>query len=578
MLVQRAVDLTYAWAADSFYQRFQKDTRQAGMINRRVLSQILQQNAETVYGKLNGFAQVPPFDSQAYKKQVPLTDFEDYEPYIEEIAAGKANVLTADPVLYFGLSSGTTGKQKRIPTTAYSRKIVNLSHMFQQQGLLRRALYSARRGGKGLMLMNMSGAGSTQPGINTEADGTAPGIPAGSGTAGGVKSMQKILPYFWTTPPEVLSIGDQAAANYLHLLFALTETNLTYMMAPFASGICQLFGVLEQKGPQLAKDLQEGRLDPNLKLEPRLRQILESKLKPNPGRGAELEQELAQGLKGIAPRLWPKISHVSAVAGGSFGIYTDKLKYYIGDTPIYSAIYAATEAMIGLAPEVNKPIYVVSPRAAYFEFIPIAESESIDPPTLDLDELQVGQSYEIVVTTYAGFYRYRLGDVVKAVGTYNASPIVEFLYRKGQLLNLTGEKTSETAVQEAIGQTVKSLNLVLEDYTVVLGLDTGTANYNFFLEVSENLGLAATGPARSDLAKLKSALESNLRQANPRYAAAVKGNKLSPCTVQLVQAGTFQKIRLELIRRGASPNQAKVPRLLKDPSLLNLLAENISRE
>lgn len=549
-------------AADSFYHRFQKDTRQAGIVNRRVLSQILQRNAETIYGKLNGFSQVPALDSRAYKKQVPLTDFADYEPYIEEIAAGKESVLTADPVLYFGLSSGTTGKQKRIPTTTHSQKIVKLSHMFEQHGLLRQALHSARRGGKGLMLMNMLDGGSTPS-----------GIPTGSGTAGGVKSMQKLLPYFWTSPLEVLSIGDQAAANYLHLLFALMETNLTYIMAPFASGICQLFGVLEQKGPQLTKDLHEGRIDPNLELEPKLRQILESKLKANPARSAALDQALANGLEGIAARLWPRLSHVSGVAGGSFEIYTGKLKYYIGHTPIYSAIYAATEAMIGLAPEVNKPTYVVSPRAAYFEFIPVAESESANPPTLDLDELEVGQNYEIVLTTYAGLYRYRLGDVVKAVGTYNASPVVEFLYRKGQLLNLTGEKTSEAAVQEAISQTAKSLNLLIDDYTVTLGLGAAAGNYNFFLEACD-----IQGPTAADPTQLRVTLESNLRRINPRYEAAVKGKRLSPCTVKLVRPGTFQKIRQELIHRGASPNQVKVPRLLKDPSLINLLAENISRE
>ena len=150
---------------------------------------------------------------------------------------------------------------------------------------------------------------------------------------------------------------------------------------------------------------------------------------------------------------------------------------------------------------------------------------------------------------------------------------MEFVCRKGQLLNLTGEKTSEAAVQEAIGQTVKALNLLLEDYTVTLGLGATAANYDFYLEISENQESTA-----ADLAKLEFALESNLHQVTPRYQAAVQGNRLLPCTVKLVRPGTFQKIRQVLIRRGASPNQVKVPRLLKDPNLLNLLAENISRE
>lgn len=557
-IVQRAVNWTYACVADSSYKKFRKDTLRAGAVNREALREILKGNSETVYGQLHRFSELHQISE--FKQEVPLTSFADYEPYIDEIAAGKEQVLTTDPVMYFGLSSGTTGKQKKIPITAHSRKLVNMAMMFLQHGLLRQALAAARKGGKGLLLMNMLQSGSTPK-----------GIPTGSATSGGAQSMKKMLPYFWTSPLEVLAIPDQDVANYLHLLFALTEKNLTYIMAPFSSGIVQLFGVLSQKGNQLAEDIKEGHISKQLYLDPETRMFLEQKLKANPKRGAEIQKELEHGLEGIASRLWRKLGYVSCVSGGSFGIYEDKLKYFIGNTPIYSAVYAATEALIGLAPDVNQPTYVIAPRAAYFEFITPEESEMENPSTLALDELQVGQTYEIVVTTYAGFYRYRLGDIIKVVGIYNTCPIVEFICRKGQLLNLTGEKTSEAAVQQALSRALKTLNTSLEDYTITLDLGATTGHYTFYLEVSpKQRGL-------TEISTLRNTLENCLTQTNPRYGAGVKGNRISPCEVKLVRPGTFQKLRQELIKRGASINQVKIPRLIREPYLISLLEEHIER-
>jgi hypothetical protein len=53
--------------------------------------------------------------------------------------------------------------------TAHSRKSVNMAMMFIQHGLLRQALKAARKGGKGLLLMNMLQSGSTPGGIPTGA-------------------------------------------------------------------------------------------------------------------------------------------------------------------------------------------------------------------------------------------------------------------------------------------------------------------------------------------------------------------------------------------------------------------------
>lgn len=548
--LEQGLNAVYAFAADHFYHKFVKETKNANKVNQEILKEILRKNTKTEFGQKYNFSEI--HNSADYRKAVPLTKFPAYESYVEEIAAGKEEVLTSDPVLYFGLSSGTTGKQKKIPTTGRSRKIMMLNMMFTQHGILRHALPEARRGGRGLLLMNMLQSGTTSG-----------GVPTGSGTSGGVQSMQKVLPYFWTSPLEILEISDQSIANYLHLLFALQEENLTYIMAPFPSAIVQLFGVLDETWPKLMKDLKTGRISSQLALEPETRSLLEAKLKPQPQRAERLSQEFQQGWKGIARRLWPKLAYVSCVAGGSFSVYMDKLNLYTDNLPVYSAVYGATEALIGLATSINEATYVVTPRSAYYEFIPVSEMDSTCPTTLELAELKIGESYEIVVTNYSGFYRYRLEDVVKVTGYFHQSPILEFQYRKGQLLNISGEKTSEQAVQRAMSETAQSLSITVEDYTATLDLRETIGRYHFYVEANS-----------SKLDNFQENLEKYLQAANPRYRSGLEGKRISSLKVDFVQTGTFQKLRQELLRRGASLNQVKIPRWVKDEQLLAILEDN----
>ena len=554
-ILEWVINRFYAIGSDFFYKKFVKDTIKAGDINRAVLDEILQDNSKTIYGLLYNFKGIRT--SLDYKRIVPLTSYFDYESYIDEIAAGLENVLTSDDVQYFGLSSGTTGKQKRIPTTAKTRKIINMNMMFLQHGSLSKALPSARTGGKGLLLMNMLQSGNAPV-----------GIPSGSGTSGGMQSMKKMLRYFWTSPLEVLAIKDQQVANYLHLFFALKERNLAYIMSPFPSGIVQLFGVLEKQWSKITSDIDKGTISPHLTLDSKVRSQLEKRLKPDPIRAKELELELTKGMKGIAKRVWPKMSNVSCVAGGSFGIYMDRLRYYIDDLPIFSGMYGATEALIGMATNVNDVSYVVTPRSAYFEFIPLNKSDNPSPTTFDLDELKMGEMYEVVVTNYSGFYRYRMGDVVKVVDYSHQSPVIEFMYRKGQLLNLAAEKTSEHAVGYALAATTKAVGVILEDYTVALKIEDIVGHYLFYIEV--NKPVITTAKAL----EMKNALEQYLGEANPRYLAGVNAKRINKVDIHFVQEGTFQSLKQELLKRGASLNQVKIPRLIQDPSLIMLLEKN----
>ena len=67
---------------------------------------------------------------------------------------------------------------------------------------------------------------------------------------------------------------------------------------------------------------------------------------------------------------------------GSSELYADKLKAkYLGDVPIYSPFYAATEGLLGinLWPKEDRALYMLVPRAMFYEFIPVEESSEEQP-------------------------------------------------------------------------------------------------------------------------------------------------------------------------------------------------------
>ena len=74
--------------------------------------QILRENADTEYGRKYGFAQIHSVDE--YRKKVPYSDYDVYEPYIRRMVHNKeTNLITAYQVIQYAETSGSVGVQKK---------------------------------------------------------------------------------------------------------------------------------------------------------------------------------------------------------------------------------------------------------------------------------------------------------------------------------------------------------------------------------------------------------------------------------------------------------------------------------
>lgn len=473
------------------------------------------------------------------------------------MCSGEENILVAEEIKFYGISSGTTGKQKYIPVTKSSLSAVSEIMSMLIQRILYNNFKSSWSYGKGLSLTDMVIAGYTES-----------GKPICAGTSGGMRSIKWMIPYIWTTPVEVMNLGKGVDTMYLHLLFALRESRLMYINGIFISSVLDMFRHLEKHYEELVWDIRKGSISRHIGLSEKDRKILLKKVSPDAGRADFLEQEFKKGFKGIAKRIWTKLIYIASVTGANFSIYDDKVAEYSGNIPVYSSVYSATEAAVGVNRYINKQRYVVIPRVAFFEFIPVENLEEERPLTKNLNELKIGSEYEVVATTQAGLYRYRIGDVIKVVDFYNESPEVEFLYRKNQLLNMVSEKTTEEHVLNAISNSFKTIGVNISDYTVTPDNNVSPGRYVFYIEVKN--------PSKDiNIKILSNLMDKELCKANIAYGRQRSKGKLAEVQVKLVKEGTFMLIKKMKIAKGVSKNQFKMPRVVTDTEIIDLLNKNI---
>ena len=88
-----------------------------------LLSGYIRANAGTEFGRRHGFDRIRSIDD--FRAAVPIRDYDGLAADIDRVAAGAANVLTAEPVIRLATSSGSTRARKLIPYTRSLQAEIN---------------------------------------------------------------------------------------------------------------------------------------------------------------------------------------------------------------------------------------------------------------------------------------------------------------------------------------------------------------------------------------------------------------------------------------------------------------------
>ncbi len=525
---------------DSF-DKFIYSTHNAERIQKELLEKLLKKNAHTAYGQKYGFADICSF--KEYQSRVPLSTYEDYEPYIEKLLKGEEKQLTAADPVYYCITSGSIGEPKYQPLTEADIAV----HYDYAYG----AIF-------GIIKNHYPDLTSDELFGRIFQVGEFARTFDESGIMNGIRSSSL---YQWLdrdgefdtsdycVPKEVLFPDRLEDLTYIRARFALADSEITAVHGVFVHRMTEMLRYIENNWEILLRDMETGEIAPNVSIRDEWKTKLKEWLSPDPQRAAELRAIPKKDLaKGMIKKLWKKTRYVLCIGGSSFPEYMNMLEEYAKDIPIHYFAYAATEGIFGIAAEMNLPdSYVLLPDAGVFEFLPLCGGKNISP--LSLTRLNVGEDYELIFTSLSGLYRYRMFDVIKVIGFYGESPVIKFCYRINQMLNIADEKTNMEQMLKAIAEFSQENGLELSNWCVGEDHSIHPARYKIYLECD----------AVSDASQK---MDNCLKRCSIGYSGCRDMNEISAPIVYFVPSGSFAKYEREFEAGDRETGQIKPLRLL----------------
>ncbi|KAL6657382.1 hypothetical protein ACP70R_005162 [Stipagrostis hirtigluma subsp. patula] len=550
-----------------------------------ILRKILEKNQATeyLYKFMNGST-----DISAFRSQVPVVTYDVIQPYIAKIAAdGQSSVLCGERIVELLRSSGTSrGEPKLMPTI--SEDLDRRTYLYSLIMPIMTKYIGGLSEGKAMYLLFV------KPETLTNS-----GIPVRSVLTSYYKSPHFLhrkhdLYNSYTSPDEVILCPDSQQSMYCQLLCGLVERqHVLRLGAVFASAFLRSISFLEQHWCNLVNDIRIGQLNSNITNSACQLAMQSFLARPNPELADDIKEICSSGSwKGILGRLWPNVKYIEAVLTGTMAQYVPMLEYYSdGRIPLVCTMYASSESYFGvnLMPLCSPAdvSYTILPNMAYFEFIPLEDGLKLteDDEIVDNDKLvslvdvKVGCYYELVVTTFSGLYRYRVGDVLQVTGFYNRTPQFKFICRKNVILSIDSDKTNEEDLHNSVTgakKILKKRNYLLLEYTSCTDTSTVPGHYVLFWEI-RSTGDRETPCATLDAQLLEScciAVEESLDYVYRRCRAHDKS--VGPLEIRLVEAGAFDALMDLLVSQGSSINQYKTPRCIESGPALKLLNSKVT--
>ncbi|XP_073050420.1 indole-3-acetic acid-amido synthetase GH3.6-like [Primulina eburnea] len=554
-------------------------TKNADEIQRKVLAEILSRNANVEYMKRHGLN--GRIDRETFKRIMPVITYEDILPDINRIANGDTSpIICSEPISEFLTSSGTSGGERKVMPTI-EEEMGRRSLIYSLLMPVMSQFVPGLEEGKGMYFLFIK--------CETKTPG---GLPARPVLTSYYKSSHfKDRPYDpytkYTSPNETILCPDSYQSMYCQMLCGLCQNKQVLRVgAVFASGFIRAIRFLEKHWTLLCHDIRTGTLN-SMITDQSAREAVMRINKPDLNLADFIEAECRKdSWQGIITRLWPNTKYIDVIVTGTMSQYIPTLEFYSNGLPLVCTMYASSECYFGVnLNPLCKPsdvAYTLIPTVAYFEFLPVERNnggmlkphndQKEQQDLVDLVDVKIGQEYELVVTTYAGLYRYRVGDVLRVAGFKNNAPEFNFICRKNVVLSIDTDKTNEVELQNAVKNAVSHLmpfDACLTEYTSYADTTTIPGHYVLCWELSHKGSPQIPASIFKDCClTIEESLNSVYRQ-NRVFEA------IGPLEIKVVEVGTFDKLMDYAISLGASINQYKTPRCVKFAPIVELLNSRV---
>ena len=524
---------------DSYTGGYEKDTLIAGgglkerLLSpyQRLLRSILSINSGTDIGEKYGFADIHTISE--YQLRVDITDYDMYAPLLSlQTDIGESGVITSDSVRNYILDLGSMDNPRLLPCTE------------RQFAPLKDALNEIFTGEKTFLLLE------SFPKKNRYKDNASVNTVYGS-VLSDIFADESLSVYakraMFTAPSELLFPETVEDMTYLRLMFGLSERFVKQMTAPNTWELWETFRFLEKNWRELCADIESGSPDHfSRNVSDSFRESIRKSLFKDPGRAEELRDIFEQGFDTpIAPRIWKKLSKIYAFGDGTFGIYTENLRRYIGDIPLRNGFFAEAGALIGTETDVCGQ-YKLETSNAFVEFVPADGSAAAAA-----SDVEAGKDYSLLISTYSGLYRYRLNDVVHIESLKHGMPVFSYKYNASQTMVLDGCEMTD----ELIGGCVKELRKA-----------SGTDAVDYaYMKNSENNGMTVMLEINNDnvsdldMSGLSKEFEKIIEERSESYREAVSSGRIKPAEVKIIEQETQLFYREVIMMRIKHPSDLIKP-------------------
>jgi len=407
--------------ASFVYRQIQKDQKNAIKDQQDILNQLIKIGASTLFGKEHHFDSITNY--QSFQKAVPLRDYEQFIPYINQIKKGTQNVLWKGRPIYFAKTSGTTSGVKYIPITKESIS----NHI---------------NGARNALLAYMSVTGNTQ-------------------FAG-----KKMI--FLSGSPALERVGGIPTGRLSGIVNHHIPQYLTSNQLPsFATNCIEAW---EQKLDKIVEETIDRDLSLIGGIPPWVQMYFD-----------RLVEKTGKPVIDIFPNL-----QVLVQGGVNFEPYKRKLFDTIGKTIDTIELFPASEGFFAYQDSRTEPGLLLNTNSGiFYEFIPISNLQEASPQRISLAEVQIGEQYALVINSNAGLWGYHLGDTIKFVSKDPYRLVVTG--RVKHFISAFGEHVIGEEVEQALLEVSLAMSVSVVEFTVApfIQQSAGKSYHEWFIEFEQ---------------------------------------------------------------------------------------------
>ncbi|MDP3970087.1 MAG: GH3 auxin-responsive promoter family protein [bacterium] len=507
-----------------------------------LLLKLVEENKDTEFGKDHNFESIKSVED--FRKNVPIAEYKDLFPYVERLINGETNILTHDEPVLFALTSGSTGVPKHIPITpTYVKDYSNVATLWFYNIIKD---HPTAYDGKIF---------SPMPSPSDEK--TKGGIPLGTISGHVQKNLPGfVLSHYVLKEDYLRGIEDYETIYYVWARFGIEADVSTSIMVNPATHI-----LFAERGndfrEDIINDIETGKIKADLPIPEETRTLIESTLKPNPTRAAELRKIVAEKGELMPKDYWPNQVLVVCWKSSSMGTFIPHLKRYYGNVAVRDAGYSGTEGRYCTPLQDDGAHGVINGDIYFYEFIPEANMDDDNPPVLLAHEVELDRNYSLIITSANGLWRYNVNDVVRIVGYYNKTILIEFIHKGQGYSSLTGEKLSEWQVLKAVHDIADEMNLEVR-MILVKGEKQELQHYNFYVGFTET-------PSPSEQTQFAHRVDVSMQDMNIEYKKRRDTDRLAPPQLIIIDGKKVHDAYYSLKKsHGLHDAQMKFPVLITD--------------